>query len=96
MPQFLEKGIKNIKEDYKSNYELCFNTYDNYAKNKNSKKNDIEYLTNKYRRHCMREVQNEHATHTCNSKLGKFILAKKKVKLNLLFVRIVKNHIIVI
>ena len=81
LPQFLEKGIKNIKEDYKSNYELLFNTYDYYTKNKNTKKSDIEYLTNKYRRHCIREVQNEHATHTCNSKLGKFILAKKKGKI---------------
>ena len=81
LSNFIEKGINSIKNDYKSNYDLLYNTYDNYTKNKNSKKNDIEYLINKYRRHCMNEVKNEYATHICNSKLGKFILAKKYGKI---------------
>ena len=71
------KGLKNIKSDYKSNYDLLNNIYEQYSKNKNSKKSDIEFLNNRYRRHCLNEVDNEHATHFCNPKLGKFIVVKK-------------------
>ena len=77
----LEKGFNSIKIDYKPNYQLLNTTYDNYLKNKNSKKNDIEFLTNKYRRHCVKEVDNEFAIHTCNSHLGKLILVKKYGKI---------------
>ena len=76
----LEKGINNIKLDYKINYDFLNDTYYNYSKNKNLKNNNIEYLNSHYRRHCINEVENEYATHTCNQKLGKFILVKKNGK----------------
>ena len=75
----LEKGLNQIKPEYKESYDFISNIYDAYSKNKNSRRNDFEFLTNKYRRHCLNEVQNTHATHTCN-KLGKFLLCKKSGK----------------
>ena len=72
-----EKGLTNIKSDYKVNYDILNNAFFFYSKNKNSKRNDTEFLINQYRRHCLNEVDNSHATHICNSKLGKFILVKK-------------------
>ena len=73
----LTKGLNNIKSDYKSNYDLLNNAYELYLKNKNSRKNDIEFLNNQYRRHCIGEVDNEHANHFCHARLGKFILVRK-------------------
>ena len=73
----LIKGLNNIKSDYKSNYDLLNSAYEIYLKSKNSRKNDIEFLNNQYRRHCMGEVDNEHANHFCNARLGKFILVRK-------------------
>ena len=73
----LEKAFNSIKTDYKPDFQLLNTIYDNYLKNKNSKKGDIEFLTDKYRRHCIKGVDNEFATHTCNYNLGKFILVKK-------------------
>ena len=72
-----EKGLNNIKSDYKVNYDILNNAFILYSKSKNSKRNDTEFLINQYRRHCLNEVDNSHATHICNSKLGKFILVKK-------------------
>ena len=77
----LDKAFNSIKIDYKPNYQMIYAAYDNYLKNKNTKKNDIEFLTNKYRRHCIKETDNEFATHICNSNLGKFILVKKYGKI---------------
>ena len=77
---YIEKGLNNIKSDYKYNYDLLYDTYEIYSKNVNSKKNDIEFLNNKYRRHCINEIENEHATHTCNAGLGKFIIVNKNGK----------------
>ena len=77
---FLEKGLNSIKSDYISDHQIVTDAYDNYSKNKNSKKNQSEFLTHGYRRHCAREVDNHFATHICNSNLGKFILAKKSGK----------------
>ena len=34
----LEKGLNNIKSDYKSNYDILNNEFSSYSKNKNSKK----------------------------------------------------------
>ena len=44
------------------------------------KKNEIEFLTSGYRRHCPREADNNFATHICNANLGKFILVKNNGK----------------
>ena len=76
----LEKGLNNIKSEYTSNFNFINDAYNTYYKNKNSRKNDFEFLTNKYRRHCLNEVDNSHATHVCSSKLGKFILVNKNGK----------------
>ena len=75
----IEKGLNTIKSDYKSNYDYISNIYDSYSKNKNSRRNEFEFLTNNYRRHCLNEVQNDHASHTCN-KQSKFLLCKKSGK----------------
>ena len=77
---FLEKGINSVKTDYKEDYDLLNNAYNIYSKNKNSKKNEVEFLTNGFRRHCIKEVENEHATHSCNAQLGKFLLVKSNNK----------------
>ena len=77
----MEKGVNYIKSDYTQDYELLNNTYNIYNKNKNFYKNDkIKFLTLKYRRHCINEVENEFATHTCSSKSGKFIIVEKNGK----------------
>ena len=73
----LEKGLNSIKNDYKASFDILNNTYYLFSKNKNTKRKNIEFLVNQYRRHCLNEVENEHATHTCDSKFGKFILVKK-------------------
>ena len=87
----LEKGFNSIKTDYKPNYQILSTTYDNYLKNKNSKKSDVEFLANKYRRHCIKEVDNEFATHICNSHLGKFILVKRYGKIEFVICSNCKN-----
>ena len=74
----LEKSFTAMKSDYKQDYKLIINSYDN---SKNFKKNDDIYLINGYRRHCPREVDNEHATHICDSYRGKFILCKDNNKI---------------
>ena len=77
----IDKGVNYIKSDYNQNYELLNNTYNIYTKNKNFSKNEkITFLTSKYRRHCINEVDNEFATHTCSNKLGKFILVERNGK----------------
>ena len=73
----LEKGLNIIKNDYKVNFDTLNNTYYLFSKNNNTKRKNIEFLVNQYRRHCLNEVENEHATHTCDPKFGKFILVKK-------------------
>ena len=35
---FIEKGLNNIKPDYKSNYDLLYNTYEKFSEKKNTKK----------------------------------------------------------
>ena len=77
----LEKGLNNLKTDYKSNFDLINNAYYLFSKNKNTKKKNIEFLISQYRRHCINEVENEFATHTCNARLGKFILVKNYGKI---------------
>ena len=69
----LDESFTTMKSDYKQDYKLIINSYDN---TKNFRKNDDNYLINGYRRHCCREVDNEHATHICDSYKGKFILCK--------------------
>ena len=68
----IEKGINSIKSEYKQNFELLNNTYNSYTKNRTKTK----FLTSGYRRHCVNEVDNNYATHTCNAKFGKFILVE--------------------
>jgi len=76
----LDKGLNTIKSEYKSNYDLISEAYNKYTKNKNARKSDIEYLTRGYRRHCIKEIDNEFATHFCNSRTGKFLLVKRDGK----------------
>ena len=78
----IEKGLNSIKSDYNQNFRTLNNTYETYIKNKNFKNDKIKYLTSGYRRHCINEVNNEFATHTCNAKLGKFILVEKNGKID--------------
>ena len=77
----LEKGLNTIKSEYKMNYDILYDIYDTYLKNKLSRKNEIEFLKNNYRRHCLNEVNNDFATHSCDSKSGKFLLGKKNGKI---------------
>ena len=81
---FLEKGLNSIKSDYISDHQMVSEAYDNYnfskSSKKNSKKNEIEFLTSGYRRHCPREADNDFGTHICNANLGKFILVKNNGK----------------
>ena len=74
----LEKSFTSMKSDYKQDYKLIINSYDN---SKNFKKNDDTFLINGYRRHCLREADNEYATHICDSYKGKFILVKDNGKI---------------
>lgn len=77
----LDKGLNTIKSEYKSNYDLISDAYNKYTKNKNARKSDIEFLTKGYRRHCIREMDNEFATHFCNNRTGKFLLVKRDGKI---------------
>jgi hypothetical protein len=77
----LDKGLNTIKSEYKSNYDLISDAYNKYTKNKNSRKSDLEFLTKGYRRHCIREMDNEFATHFCNNRNGKFLLVKRNGKI---------------
>ena len=74
----IEKGVNSIKSEYNQNFELLNNTYNTYTKNRNK----TNFLTSGYRRHCINEVDNNFATHTCNAKLGKFILVEKNGKID--------------
>ena len=76
----LDKGVNSIKSDYSQNFEKFNNEYTNYTKNKNKAK----FLTSGYRRHCLNEVDNEFATHTCSAKSGKFILVENNGKIEFL------------
>ena len=76
----LDKGVNSIKTDYKNNFDILENAYNTYTKNKNHRNDNTKFLISKYRRHCIGEVNNEFATHKCNSKLGKFILVEKNRK----------------
>ena len=77
----LEKGLNTIKSEYKMNYDILHDIYDTYLKNKRSRNNEIEFLKDNYRRHCLNEMSNDFATHTCDSKSGKFLLGKKNGKI---------------
>ena len=77
----LDKGLNTIKSEYKSNYDLISDAYNKYTKNKNARKSDVEFLTKGYRRHCIKEMDNEFATHFCNNRTGKFLLVKKDGKI---------------
>ncbi len=76
----LDKGLDTIKSEYKSNYEILDENYNLYSKNRTSRRNNIEFLTNGYRRHCIKEVYNAYCTHNCNYRTGKFLKVKKKWK----------------
>ena len=79
---FIEKGLNSIKSDYNENFTTLNSTYEVYIKNRNFKNDKVKYLTSGYRRHCINEVNNEFATHTCSAKLGKFILVEKNGKID--------------
>ena len=74
---YFERALNNINTDYKSDYNLIFDVYNNYSKNKNLRKNNFEFLNSNYRRHCINEMRNDHATHNCNSENNKFLLVKR-------------------
>ena len=76
----IEKGLNSIKSDYNQNLEFLNNVYNTYTKNRMHKNDKIKFLTAQYRRHCVNEIDNEYAAHTCSARLGKFILAEKNGK----------------
>ena len=77
-----EKGLNSIKSDYTENYKALNNTYETFIKNRNLKNDKVKFLSSKYRRHCINEVYNDFAFHTCSNKLGKFILVEKNDKVD--------------
>ena len=77
-----EKGLNSIKSDYTENYKALNNTYETFIKNRNLKNDKVKFLSSKYRRHCINEVYNDFAYHTCSNKLGKFILVEKNDKVD--------------
>ena len=79
---FIDKGLNSIKSDYKENFTTLNSAYEIYIKNRNFKNDKVKYLTSGYRRHCINEVNNDFATHTCSAKLGKFILVEKNGKID--------------
>ena len=73
-----EKGLNSIKFNYIENYKVLNNTYETFIKNRNLKNDKIKFLSSKYRRHCIKEVYNDFAFHTCS----KFILLEKNGKID--------------
>ena len=73
-----EKGLNSIKSDYTENYKALNNTYETFIKNRNLKNDKVKFLSSKYRRHCIKEVYNDFAFHTCS----KFILLEKNGKID--------------
>ena len=80
----IEKGLNAIKDDYNQNLDFIKNVYNTYTKNKTFRNEKIKFLSSNYRRHCVSEVNNEFAMHTCSANLGKFIIAEKKGKIDFL------------
>ena len=77
LKNILESGLNEIKKEYKNNYALLSESWEEYEKNTKKKigDNKFETLIN-FRKHCI--DSQDFASHNCKHKQNRFIIIKNK------------------
>ena len=89
--KILNNCEKEIEEEYKNIYDILNKYYKTFEReNRRGKINENSFLNN-FRKHCAET--DDIPYHNCQNTLSNFIKLKKMVKLNILFVKIVKKFI---